>query len=936
VRTRILLILFLATTFLVKPYKGGAQVIASDSLVLVDMTSSIPALYKLWPKIYPVKTWPGITLSADGTRVTGITMVPSNPWHEIHTDIYGKLPTSTGNLSALTFLDISYTDIGDSLPASIGNLSSLVTLNLSYTAIHYLPPQIGNLTSLQYLYLVNLFLDKLPPETGDMSNLIELDIYGGSLSVRDTLPSHLGNLSNLQRLRIESRQLKGNIPATFGNLAKLKSLTLNCPFLTGSIPPQLGNLANLDTLILTCDSISGSIPAELGNLSSLRYLAIHRANISGALAPELGNMANLRSMIITNTQINGKIPATFGNLTYLNTLNLEHNQLDDSLQPALGQLGYCRYFVLRYNKIPGPIPPEFGNIGYKLRHYTYTNIPWGEFALDHNNLTGTIPAELGNLYVDGINLSFNQLTGPIPSNFDSLDGGYFYPGVALNNNRFNFAGIEQLVQAYQDRLLFSPQASVPLIRNGNALKLICGDTSSNIEYNWYYTSANYHIHNGYGQAYDSIAVTKPGRYFCQAVYRWPVNGFNAVGLISDTAYYDADSLIMPAKPATLTANYEYTDTLGWTHYYYDNNTPGNLKDDILLLSLYKNTDRPFGVDIGRIGDGHFSVKLVATAGAGSNTGIKLNNPMVTNGSGYYVMNRYWQVTPTEEPNDWVGVRFYYNNQDVADVNGSYPTHNLTADKLIFYKTVGGNPDPTTNLAGATKIISIMPGSYTGYSTNMWKFGKLTDSTYYAEYSVESFSGGGGGGTGNNFSLPVTLLNFTAARAKTDVNLNWQTAQEINAANYFVERSLNGFDFTGIGSVAAMGNSTIKQSYSYVDRNASALNTGTLYYRLKITDKDGSFSYSKIISLQPDGIDKALILYPNPAHTSAIVQFTAATAKKYTIAVTAADGKVLRRINIAASAGSNRVVIDVHDLPQATYLVNITGDKDSKTLTLVKQ
>ncbi|HWB27635.1 MAG TPA: IPT/TIG domain-containing protein [Chitinophagaceae bacterium] len=391
----------------------------------------------------------------------------------------------------------------------------------------------------------------------------------------------------------------------------------------------------------------------------------------------------------------------------------------------------------------------------------------------------------------------------------------------------------------------------------------------------------------------------------------------------------AQPTILPANPDSLYANREMTDTSGWTHYYYDNNTPTIYDDDTLLLSLKKN-----GQDIGAIGDGVFSVKLVATAKAGSNSATMLSNPLITNTSGYWVMNRYWQVTATKEPKNSVGVRFYYNNQDLNDINGSYPTHNLTNNKLIFYKAVGGNPNPTSNLSGAKNIISILNGALPSDTT--WVYNRLTDTTQYAEYSVASFSGGGGGGTGNNKALPVTLLSFTGNRIKTDVQLSWQTVNEFNADNYFVERSLDGVDFTAIASVHAKGNPSTDQSYGYTDFTAASLNANLVYYRLRIVDKNGDFSYSKTISLQNDGINKPLVLYPNPAQTSAELQFVAVTAKKYTVNIATADGKVLKRINISASEGSNRIVIDVRSFPPAIYTITLISDKDNKTLKLVKK
>ena len=145
------------------------------------------------------------------------------------------------------------------------------------------------------------------------------------------------------------------------------------------------------------------------------------------------------------------------------------------------------------------------------------------------------------------------------------------------------------------------------------------------------------------------------------------------------------------------------------------------------------------------------------------------------------MNRYWQVFPTNEPTGDVGVRFYYNNQDLADVNGSYPTHNLSNKQLIFYKAIGGNPNPTTNLAGTNGIISILPSDYPSDTT--WLYYQLTDSTQFAEFSVSSFSGGGGGGTGNDQALPIKLLSFNVVKQGSEAMLQWETTQELNSS-YF--------------------------------------------------------------------------------------------------------------------------------------------------------
>ena len=51
--------------------------------------------------------------------------------------------------------------------------------------------------------------------------------------------------------------------------------------LTGTIPTELGNLTNLRFLYLGGNSLSGSIPTELGNLTNLEYLHLYDNQLSG-------------------------------------------------------------------------------------------------------------------------------------------------------------------------------------------------------------------------------------------------------------------------------------------------------------------------------------------------------------------------------------------------------------------------------------------------------------------------------------------------------------------------------------------------------------------------------------------------------------------------------------------------------------------------------
>lgn len=923
---------------------------SQDSSALVDLYNSTDGPHWIkntnWLK-GAIKNWAGVTVYKG--RVTALDLSGNN--------LSGYIPATIGNLTQLVNLYLYSNKLTGNIPVEIGNLVNLNRLWLAGNQLSgVIPKQISKLTKLSDLWLSdNGFTGDIPIEIGSLVNLKDLDISNNKLS--GIVPQTVGNLINLIYLALYQNQLTGNIPVEIGKLVKLTDLELNKNQLTGNLPTELGNLVNLKYLSLYNNQLTGSIPVELGKLANLTLLNLNNNNLTGAIPLEIGNLVKLTFLDFSGNNLTGGIPSSMGKLVNLGQLYLNNNKLSGNIPAFLGDLSGLVRLKLNVNQLTGKIPTELGKLSVLQALWLYDNILSGsvpaslgndtnlvQLLLSQNLLSGAVPQTIGKLTkLQYLWLYSNQLSGNIPASLGNdtnlvallLDNN-FLSGIIpqtlgkltnlqqlrLNYNNFNFDAFEKappLVISIGD---YTSQRNIPVHFDNKKLSVSAGGTLSNNTYWWY-------INGG-----TLAAVVKADSTFSpKSNGKYSVTMGNSVvdklALFGDIAIVNTSNIIAQAKPNSLVASYEFTNSDGWTHYYNDNKTPLDLNDDTLLLSLKKN-----GQNIGTIGDGTFNIKQVATKGAGSNKAVKLTSPLITNTSGYWVMNRFWQVTATHEPSASIGVRFYYNDQDLKDINGSYPAHNLTNDKLIFYKAVGGNPDPTTGLAGATKIISIQPGSTASDTT--WTYHALTDTTQYAEYSVSSFSGGGGGGTGNNQSLPVTLLNFTGSRVKTDVQLNWQTTQEINAGNYFVERSLNGFDFARIGSIPAAGNSSIKQSYRYLDYNAASLNANTLYYRLKITDKDSSYSYSKIISLQIDGVNKTLVLYPNPAHTSAILQFAAAAAKKYTINITTTDGKVVKRINIAASAGSNRVAIDVNNLPQATYMITITGDNDSKTLKLVKE
>jgi len=163
------------------------------------------------------------------------------------------------------------------------------------------------------------------------------------------------------------------------------------------------------------------------------------------------------------------------------------------------------------------------------------------------------------------------------------------------------------------------------------------------------------------------------------------------------------------------------------------------------------------------------------------------------------------------------------------------------------------------------------------------------------------------------TLPVTWLSFTVTKENNAVRLNWSTATELNTKNYTIQHSVDGIDWRNIGTVAAAGNSSTVQQYSFIDQNATY---GVHHYRLLQRDLDNKTIYSKIVSIKLDA-NQQLNIYPNPAVNGMI---TISLSHSSTVKIYNSVGvKVMQK---EFSAGENQLKIS--QLPKGNYYV-ITKD-----------
>lgn len=181
-------------------------------------------------------------------------------------------------------------------------------------------------------------------------------------------------------------------------------------------------------------------------------------------------------------------------------------------------------------------------------------------------------------------------------------------------------------------------------------------------------------------------------------------------------------------------------------------------------------------------------------------------------------------------------------------------------------------------------------------------------------------------SGTILPLPVKYMSLVAMLQPGcgGVTLSWQTASEQNSRNFSIQRSLDGKDWTTIGSVPAAGNSSHTQSYSYTDNEIGGSNT--LLYRLLQRDLDGRNFYSAILSVRVDCSTDRYFVYPNPVADRLTVQVPSSFANESKntdlISVYSAVGQRIAQIQLSGGA--------IHTLSTAgwsmgTYMIVISRD-----------
>jgi hypothetical protein len=243
------------------------------------------------------------------------------------------------------------------------------------------------------------------------------------------------------------------------------------------------------------------------------------------------------------------------------------------------------------------------------------------------------------------------------------------------------------------------------------------------------------------------------------------------------------------------------------------------------------------------------------------------------------------------------------------------------DQYVYIQVQGTNAGLVTAISGNIAYI-VFPSPInpiTGNANNL-----------PGNYTTVNDNAGGGQLTVSPAVLPLKLLSFTATKQAAKTNtalLSWTVAEQVNTSTFVVERCTDGINYTAIGSLSAAGNQVEKKTYSYTDGTA---HDGVNYYRLKMVDIDGKFTYSPVKSVTFDQATANISVVPNITTGEFYVK---GLAKQAVIQIADMSGKTLAKY----SSISQSTVLDISSFAAGVYIVEVIQDgKLAGSYKVVKQ
>ena len=254
-----------------------------------------------------------------------------------------------------------------------------------------------------------------------------------------------------------------------------------------------------------------------------------------------------------------------------------------------------------------------------------------------------------------------------------------------------------------------------------------------------------------------------------------------------------------------------------------------------------------GIDGGRIPIGISSMSEASTIQAeykrapATNKGSTINAPLH-----HISYCEYWEMFPTTGSPKAIVTMYRNSHSNCNPVS--------VVQDLFTFRVARSNGTAWIDIGNEDGSMS----SGTGYV--------ISDSTGVSINSTDRYFALGNISSSRD-PLPVLYDSVTAYVKNGGVNVEWSNLTERDIATYFVERSVNGKDYTIISQHLPKSNRDDKASYICFDPNPAP---GTNYYRIKTIEKSTKIIFSRIMRVETDMLQQSFSLYPNPLRSGPLV------------------------------------------------------------------
>jgi Secretion system C-terminal sorting domain len=185
--------------------------------------------------------------------------------------------------------------------------------------------------------------------------------------------------------------------------------------------------------------------------------------------------------------------------------------------------------------------------------------------------------------------------------------------------------------------------------------------------------------------------------------------------------------------------------------------------------------------------------------------------------------------------------------------------------------------------------------------------------------------------------PAATTNFTtiAATRNADktITVNWGVQNETAVANYSVEQSNDGINFTAIATKAATANNGTNPTYSLLDATASK---AANWYRVKANNTNNTVKYTAVamVAEVQETIQIAeakMSIYPNPVVDGNVnLHLDNQTRGNYSVQITNAAGQQVKAENVQVENNNTLRIIKLGSIATGKYQAMVKDEQGNKT------